>query len=87
VEKAGLRIVEFELNEATLQASFLLAQNSVSSEEISLFRLNRKAESRLQNVVLIGYVMSEVTEGLLDSATVQRVKATEFQPDSASGLF
>jgi hypothetical protein len=42
-------------------------------------RADRKAETGLQHVILIGDVMAEMAERLFDAAAVERMKAAELQ--------
>ena len=68
------------------QPGLALAQHRVAADEVALGGLHRKAETGLQHVVLVGDVVAEMAERLLDAAGIQRVQAAEFQAEVGAGL-
>src|SRR5690625_3742620 len=86
-----LRIAQLELEQAAAQAFFPSPQDSIAAEEITeararLLRLHRETQAGLQHMILIGDVVAEVAEGLLDPAGVESVQATEPQAVVFAGL-
>src|SRR5262245_5307721 len=75
VEEQRFRILEFELQKSPLQSQIAFAQHGLPTNELAkatagLFDFDRKPEARLQDVVLIGDIMSEMAEGLLEPQRV-----------------
>jgi hypothetical protein len=77
--KQGLGRFQQELDEALLEATFLLAEQRVAPDEAAGFvQLDRKAEPGLERGIFIGDVMAPVAIALLHPQRVERVIAAMF---------
>jgi hypothetical protein len=67
-----------------LQPSSRFRSTASRPMKSGFLRADRKAETGLQHVILVGDVMAEMAERLFDAATVERVQPAELQPVIAS---
>ena len=74
--KHDARVFRFELDHAVVEASFLFGNHGFTPNEVAAFvDFYGKTEACLQNVILIGDVVTKMTECLFNSATVENVQA------------
>ncbi|OIQ69659.1 hypothetical protein GALL_487370 [mine drainage metagenome] len=80
VKQHRLGVGQTELHQPPVQPFITLAQHRVTPDESALLRADGKAQARLQHMILIGDVMPEMAERLLDPARIERVQTAEPHP-------
>src|SRR5262245_45651272 len=91
VEQQRLRILEFELQKSPLQSQVAFAEHGCATNElakatIGLLGLDGKSEARLEDVILIADVVSEMPKRLLEPQRVHGKSAGGPQPHRGAGV-
>ncbi len=73
------RILKPELQQSPLQPRVPLSAHGVAADELALVHVDRKSETRLEDVILIRDVMAEVTIRFFETAAIHRMQTAKLQ--------